>query len=61
MLYQYIITGLIVVIAVLYLGIKIKNALKGGGCSCGCSCGDKDSSSLPRKNNTGSCCDCSHK
>ncbi len=61
MIYQYIIVGLIVAIAVLYLGIKIKNALKGGGCSGNCGCGGKDKSSLPRKNDTGSCCDCSHK
>lgn len=59
MVLQYIITGLIVAIAVLYMGKKIKNALKGGGCSGNCGCGGNPSQ-LKKADSTTDCA-CSRK
>ncbi len=35
-IYQYIITGIIIALALVFLARKVKNAIKGGGCNYGC-------------------------
>ncbi len=42
--YQYIITGVIIALAIIFLVRKIKNTIKGGGCGCGCGCNNKKTS-----------------